>query len=188
MQLAHNKDVSVVLSFVIGDHNISRVPTMISLAERLGVDVCRFTTLHLISEEEQRYKNKTLRNLPETYRDLMRRKDYNVDIHVSPPISAQYLGYYCESLASHLCVDPQQRLAPCCHIPWSDKVGNFGTQTGNPINTDAAVTMRSQFIRAEAARDESLLPESCRLCSRRLIGKFVFSKDKRDWSFVHDNA
>lgn len=181
-----NPNVRVATTFVIGAHNSERVAIMVDLAERLGVDVCHFSTLHLVNDDQRAYQHDTLRELPEQYSEVMARNDYTLEIAIAPPLRAPFMAFYCSSLDTHLSVDPQARVAPCCHIPWDESVGVFGKTEGNPVNNDVAVAMRRQFIAAADKNDETLLPESCRLCSRRLIGRYVFNPETHRWTFAHN--
>jgi radical SAM protein with 4Fe4S-binding SPASM domain len=102
--------------------------------------------------------------------------DYQIDIKIQLPPALARKRFFCHSLANYLCVSPNGTLAPCCHMPWDAKYGNFIGATENPINHPAIVNMRNQFMAAAASQDLRLLPEQCRHCNKRTPKNHLFFK------------
>jgi len=175
---------STGLSFVINARNIRDLSQMIKLAEELNVDYCHFATQQVTRDDNSSTIGQTVEKEQPEYDNVLRQTSYQVDINIQPPLQSNFLHYFCASLAHHLSLSPEGRLAPCCHIPWDKKYGMFDSCRENPINNPAAVNLRDMFIAAKKEGNPVLLPQECKKCPRRLKGYFHFSRHRRKWQFI----
>ncbi len=160
--------------FVIGSHNVKNVKEMIALSEKLGFDFCHFTTLHITDDSEE-YQS-TIDQVPEQYRNIINRSDYNINIIMQMPVNSGFSDFYCSSLANHLSISSDGKLAPCCHIPWSSKYGNTDDLKDSPFHQSEIVKIRQKFSKAQDEGSVKELHSACAKCNRRLKGLVKFDK------------
>lgn len=166
-------------SFIMFEEKTDELLEMLELVEDLGLDAVSFTQFHDTSPGDEAYElhASTLQGKSLLFDSLMARSDYPFDIGLPEEVaSPDELGSYCDSLHKHMCVDPSGNLAPCCHISWNPKWGNI---IADPtINTPELVLFRRQFASGD-------LPDPCKHCRRRAIGRWSFASAIGTWSFAY---
>ena len=181
----HNTKTKVSASFVTQELDAEDAHTIITFAQSLGLRNVQLTTYHDATGEN----HKTAEPNKYEYEKLMfaidqitARTDYRANVTIQLPTVFAHKRFFCHSLANYLCVGPQGHIAPCCHMPWDAKYGDFGVATENPINHPAIVAMRKQFMQAAAASDLRRLPDQCQLCNKRTPKNILlFKAEKRQW-------
>ena len=170
-------------SFVLQKLAPDNARDIITFAQSIGLRKVQLTTFHNAqSEGHTSAQTSDDAQLLSAIDGIVSHTDYQADVMIQLPSAFARHRFFCHSLAGYLCVGPHGHLAPCCHMPWDAKYGQFKASTQNPINHPAIAAMREQFIQAAVAGDLGLLPEQCRYCNKRTPGNvLMFKADTRQW-------
>jgi MoaA/NifB/PqqE/SkfB family radical SAM enzyme len=166
-------------SFVITTLNKDKVREIIQFGENLGFHKITLHALHLAQGRSHGSQEVTQNKDCDA---IIRKTDYTVDVTVKLPFPLCYGTYYCSSLATFLCVGANRILAPCCHVPWDNRYGEYSKDEVNPMNHPAIVEMRKAFMSAAEREDDTLLPAVCRACPKRSRGHLYFDSKARRWN------
>jgi MoaA/NifB/PqqE/SkfB family radical SAM enzyme len=179
---------SVSGSFVTTSFNTEEVHRIITFGESIGLHKLNLHAYHEATGNPQSQSQAKSNKVIATYNQIMERTDYQIDVMIRIPFGAATKTFFCPSLASYLCIGANGFLAPCCHMPWDAKYGQFDKiDEGNPINHPLIIALREQFMRAASENESDRLPASCRFCPKRTRGKLSFIAKKRKWALKNKN-
>ena len=165
-------------SFVIMTLDAEKARRIIQFSEDLGLHKVTLHALHVAKKGSVKEGGAVVGDI---CAELMAHNDYKMDVTVKLPYPLCHGTFYCSSLATFLCVGADSSLAPCCHIPWDEKYGEYSETDANPMNHAAILSMRKAFIRAYESKNDNMLPEACKLCSKRSRGHLYFNSNQSRW-------
>ena len=175
-------------SFVTQRFTADNTHRIVNFAQSIGLPNVQLTAFHNTHEVDRKSaETHSIEKYQAVIDQVVARTDYPINIMIQLPPELARKRFFCHSLAKYLCVSPNGTLAPCCHMPWDPKYGNFCGATDNPINHPAIVAMRNQFREAAASQDLRRLPEQCRHCNKRTPkNALLFNGDTRQWQKIYN--
>lgn len=169
-------------SFVTMRLDAEETQKIINFGESLGFHKLKLYAYHsALGKPYDQMKDKQIGDINKVSERIMKNENYDIDVSIKLPFEVTTKTFYCPSLAEHMCVGANGFLAPCCHIAWDKKYGNFIKSETNPINHPEIMNLREKFILAASKNEPSLLYKACRFCTRRTKGQLSFSKKNRNW-------
>jgi hypothetical protein len=173
---------TIIGSFVTTCFNAAETHRIIRFGESLGLHKLILHAYHEATGSlTMQSKAQQAKEVLAISEQIMNRTDYQINVRIKLPFGAASPMFYCRSLAHYLCIGANGFLAPCCHIPWDLKYGNFEQVEDNPINSPRTVALRKKFVRAAAKNNPELLPAACRFCSKRTKGQLLFRAKNKKW-------
>ncbi len=174
---------SISGSFVTYRLDTEETRKIIRFGESLGLHNLTLRAFHTATDHAvKQSQEQQIKEIMTISDQIMNQTDYHLNVKIKLPFVATKPAFFCRSLAHYLCIGANGALAPCCHIPWDPKYGNFDESDENPINSSRIAAMREKFVQAAVKKDQDLVPAPCRFCTKRAKGKMLFEAKTKKWT------
>jgi molybdenum cofactor biosynthesis enzyme MoaA len=177
-----NTPTKITGSFVIKNLTAKSLSEIVLFSESLNLHKVRILAFHnATTKKQKKYDLQIEKDYLELENHLKLNCSYGTDVWIQRPFAYSQKRFYCPSLEKYLCIGANGDLAPCCHMPWDEKYGNFRNASTNPINHPNIRALRNQFIIAKDKNNPDLLPKQCCSCNKRAPDILFYRSKKKKW-------
>ena len=166
------------ISFLLSRENVRYVNEMVSFASLYDPTTIHFHNINPHGCSNFRPLVTSCEEMDYIEKNLINKTTYNSDIvisHIFNEESGEFYTKGCVQPWYYLCWDYRGDIAPCCHLAHDASYGNV-LSTGE---SDRMKVFRKMQMTNSACKDTVNLPQSCRHCHRRFLGKNYASFDRK---------